>query len=76
MQEQREADALAKLIEQGTIDERSSAYGVALKVISDGLASLDARQRRLYETEVAHLIRANVSKDDTAIPGDPSRYRT
>ncbi len=63
MQEDREVAALARLVRQGTIDERAAAYGIALKVISDGRASLDARQEALYEAEVAPLIRANTAAD-------------
>lgn len=70
--EDRDVDELARLIEQGTISDRSAAYGVALQVISHGRRSLDRRQESLYETEVAPLIRANramdgaVRKDDEA----------
>ena len=70
VQEDREVDELARLIEQGSINERSAAYGIALKVISHGRASLDRRQEALYEAEVAPLIRVNTARDEAERKGE------
>jgi hypothetical protein len=44
-------------IQDLALDEKSSAYGISMQVIHQGYDSLSGKQRYIYDTEVAPLLR-------------------
>ncbi len=53
------------------LDEKSPAYGIAQQVIHMGYNSLSAKQRYIYDTEVAPLLKEQAEDEEMARRYDP-----
>ena len=56
--------AIDALVMDNELDEKSSAYGIAMLVVHQGHASLSPAQRHVYETQVERLLRVRAPVSD------------
>ena len=56
--------AIQNLVDEGELDEKSDAYGIAMKVVHEGHASLSPKQLYVYETRVEALLVKSAPKPD------------
>ena len=45
-------EALYDAVQDLGLDEKSAAYGIAMQVVHNGIASLSPKQRYIYQTQV------------------------
>ena len=65
------ADAVQDLVQRGELDIGSPAYGVALKAIHVGLASLTRMERKLYDQKVVPALDRHASAAGTTGSHEP-----
>lgn len=52
-------EAIRTLVIDNELDDKSDAYGIAMKVVHEGHASLSPKQRYVYESQVESLLKRN-----------------
>jgi hypothetical protein len=58
--------AISDAVDEGHLEEKTPAHGIALQVVHQGYKSLSPKQRYVYDTEVVPALAA-VAKDNEAI---------
>jgi hypothetical protein len=46
------------------LDEKSPAYGISMQVLHQSYASLNAKQKYVYDTKMAPLLRRQAERDE------------
>jgi hypothetical protein len=49
-------EVIRELVDEGDLDEKSAAYGIAMQVVHQGHGSLTDKQRFVYERDVEALL--------------------
>jgi hypothetical protein len=57
-------EVLYARIQDLDLDEKSAAYGIAMKVVYEGYDSLSAKQRYVYDAEVIPLLREQADEEE------------
>ena len=57
-------EAVRDLVTAGKLNDTSDAYGIAMKMIHEGLASLSLAQRHVYGTKIEALLKRRAPMAD------------